>query len=89
MLSTQSGNDDVNLHHMDEISWWAVLHIFFHFGSSYDPWEMSVIRGYFIFFLSNSSWDQSKSLTRFANFGVESVSSIAAFNSLATCKTKN
>jgi hypothetical protein len=28
-------------------------------------------------------------LTRFANFGVESVSSIAAFNSLATCKTKN
>ena len=52
---------------------------------------VSIIFGYFTFFLSSSSCDQSKSFNKLANFGVDSrfsISRMAAFNSLATWKKK-
>ena len=55
-----------------------------HFVSSIVPEAMSVILGYFIFFLSISSCDHSNSFNKLATLGVASTSSIAAFNSLAT-----
>ena len=60
-----------------------------HFRASIVPVAISVILGYLIFFLSSSSCDHSNSFIKFANFGVASVSRMAAFNWLATWNKKN
>ncbi len=59
-----------------------------HLSSSMSPLARSLILGYLTFLVSNSSWAHSNSLSRLASLGVDSrfsISSMAAFNSLATC----